>query len=61
MTAFGSLIFFLGAVYAIWVRGWLGEKSEGMTDKELFGWMICGAGVSVMYVGLVIKIWEVMP
>jgi hypothetical protein len=61
MTALGSLLFFIGAVYAIWVRGWFGEKAESMTDKELFGWMLSGTGVCFMYVGLVIKIWEILP
>jgi hypothetical protein len=61
MVAFGSFVFFAGLLYAAIQSGYLHDKTQNMTDKELMGYIVAGTGVAVMYAGLVIKIYEWLP
>jgi len=61
MVAFGSFVFFAGLFYAAVQSGYLHDKTQNMTDKELMGYIVAGTGVAVMYAGLVIKIYEWLP
>ena len=61
MVAFGSFVFFMGLLYAAIQSGYLHDKTEKMTDKELMGYMVSAVGVGLMYAGLVIKIYEWLP
>jgi hypothetical protein len=61
MVAFGSFVFFMGLLYAAIQSGYLHDKTEKMTDKELMGYFVAATGVALMYAGLVIKIYEWLP
>ena len=61
MVAFGSFVFFAGLFYAAVQSGYLHDKTQKMTDKELMGYMVAATGVGLMYAGLVIKIYEWLP
>jgi hypothetical protein len=61
MVAFGSFVFFMGLLYAAIQSGYLHDKAQKLTDKELLGYMISATGVALMYAGLVIKVYEWLP
>jgi len=61
MVAFGSFVFFAGLFYAAVQSGYLHDKTQKMTDKELMGYIVASTGVAVMYAGLVIRIYEWLP